>query len=328
MNPRYLLVLPLLYGCGGSDSTPAPQDPEPPQASLSVAVSDAPMDGAEAVVMAFHRMVLTPVGGGQAHNIDLSQHRVNMLDYQQDRAHWLFEDHPVPAGRYHLRLEMEPGSGDQGSYVDDHQGRHALRMEQRHIDLGEMELGSGQHQGFTLEMDLRQGLYYDPEQGYGYGHNGWRWVDNQTMGHLMGSVDEAWIQACEADNADKAADGGVFYHTAYLYPAETGFEAMDDMALEAEAAKVLPIATAYVHQLPDGSWGFGMGFLPEGEYQVGYSCLGHLDQPETNEDAESGFAFYGDGGSVIIDAGEYGGQRNGHRCGGQGGGGPGHGGRG
>ncbi|WP_169307138.1 DUF4382 domain-containing protein [Ferrimonas sediminicola] len=328
MNPRCLFLLPLLSGCGGSDSNPAPKTPDLPGATLSVAVSDAPMDGVQSVMVAFRRMVLTPVNGDEAHSIDLSRHRVNMLDYQQDQAYWLLEDHPLPAGRYHLRLEMEPGSGDQGSYVDDHQGRHALGMGRSELDLGELDLGSGQHHGFTLEMDLRQGLYHDPEQGYGYGQHGWRWVDNQSMGHLMASVDETWIQGCEADNADLAAEGGVFYHVAYLYPATTAFEGMDDMALEAESGKVLPIATAYVHQLYDGSWGFGMGFLPEGEYRVGYSCLGHLDQPETNEGAESGFAFYGDGGTVAIDAGESGGYQNQHRCGGQGGGGPGHGGRG
>ncbi|GAA5192892.1 DUF4382 domain-containing protein [Ferrimonas gelatinilytica] len=326
MRTSYWLLVGVLAGCGGGDngSKPGPPSNPPPQPAqgLSIGLSDAPLDGVDRMVFQMHSLELIPEGHMGGHHggsdsivLDLSRHRVDMLAYQGEKAYQLLREHPLDSGRYQLRLHWTPGSADQGSFVEDGQGRHPLHADDPFLELGEVMIRSGEHHGYTLELDLRQGLHHDGEQ-YHFAHQGLRWVDDATMGHLLGSVEASWIADCEADNASLAGLGSRFTHVAYLYPEGTALEAMDDMAPTAEVDKVTPLATSWVRHDHQGDWVFAIGYLPAGRYQVGYSCLGHLDQPESNESAESGFALYRDGGPLVIDSGEEGGQHNRHHCGG------------
>ncbi|SDK02815.1 hypothetical protein SAMN04488540_11793 [Ferrimonas sediminum] len=181
---------------------------------------------------------------------------------------------------------------------------------------------------FTLEVDLRHALLLDDEGSYTLDIHGMRWVDNRYMGHLNGVVDEALINDCEADHPGLANQDGSFIHVAYLYPQSTAIETMDDIALTAETGKVLPTTTAPIYQMHDGNWHFQVGYLAEGEYQLGYTCLGHLDQPSSNEGADSDFNIYDDGGAITINSGPNGGYNNNCQMGqgGYSGGGHGHGG--
>ncbi|MBY6096243.1 DUF4382 domain-containing protein [Ferrimonas balearica] len=326
MKRAIWIMAALLVGCGGGDgdSAVAPQ-PEPapaPAEGLSIGLSDAPADGVSHLILQMHSLELTPGGhmgghhgGGDPIVLDMSQHRVDMLAYQGDDAYPLLHQHHLEPGRYQLRLHWTPGTGDHGSYVDDGEGRHPLHGDHPYFDLGEVTIHEGQHHNFTLEMDLRQGLHHDGEH-YALAHHGMRWVDNDTMGHLKGTVDASWIADCEADNASLAGPDSQFVHVAYLYPDGTALAQMDDIAPEAADGQVAPLATSWVHQDHNGDWVFGVGFLPAGRYQVGYTCLGHLDQPDSNEAADEDFALYRDGGVVIIESGENGGHHNTHRCGG------------
>ncbi len=321
MKRAIWLMAALLAGCGGSDGDSGLQTPAPTE-GLSIGLSDAPADGVDHLVLQMHSLELVPGGHMGGHHgsgdpivLDMSHHRVDMLAFQGDEAYQLLHQHALEPGQYRLRLHWTPGSGDQGSYVDDGQGRHPLHAEHPYFDLGDVTIRQGQHRQFTLEMDLRQGLHHDGEH-YALDQHGMRWVDNSTMGHLKGSVDASWIADCEADNAALAGTDGRFIHAAYLYPAGTGLDQMDDIAPEAASGQVVPLATSWVHQDHDGEWVFGVGFLPAGTYQVGYTCLGHLDQPDSNEGVESDFALYRDGGVVTIESGENGGHHNTHRCGG------------
>ncbi len=323
------LVVGVLAGCGGGGSSgpnsaphPTPDPMPEPRQGLSIGLSDAPLDQVDHLVLQLHSLELIPSGqmggqhaGGDPILLDLSQHRVDMLAYQGDKAYPLLDDHPLDPGRYQLRLHWTAGSGDMGSFVEDGQGRHPLLADEAFLSLGEVLIRSGEHHGYTLELDLRQGLHHDDE-AYRLSHQGLRWVEDATMGHLLGSVDASWIAECEADHAALAGPGSRFTHVAYLYPAGTSLAAMDDMAPLAERDKVLPVATSWVRQAQPGDWVFAIGYLPAGDYQVGYSCLGHLDLPESNEAPESGFLLYRDGGALTIGSGEQGGQYNRHHCGG------------
>ncbi|MBY6187907.1 DUF4382 domain-containing protein [Marinobacter hydrocarbonoclasticus] len=317
------ILAALLVGCGGGDGHqgegpnhgPAPE-------GLSIGLSDAPADGVSHLVLHMDALELTPSGHMGGHHagsepivLDMSHHRVDMLAYQGDDAYPLLHQHHIEPGRYRLRLHWTPGSGDHGSYVDDGSGRHPLYGDHPYFDLGEVAIRAGEHHHFTLEMDLRQGLHHNGEH-YALEHHGMRWVDNGTMGHLKGTVDASWIADCEADNATLAGPDSQFVHVAYLYPGGTTLAQMDDIAPQAEEGQVAPVATSWVHQDHNGEWVFGVGFLPAGEYQVGYTCLGHLDHPDSNEAPDSGFALYRDGGTVAIESGDTGGHHNTHRCGG------------
>lgn len=323
MKRLVVVLVPLLFGCGGSgDSSPDTGSPNPQDATLSIALSDAPADEVNHVVLQMHKIVLQPLAHGGGHHgdrepieLDISGHQIDMMSYQGEHAYSLLEDHTIASGRYEVHFHWHPGVGDEGSYVEDGLGKHPLQGQSGQFHVGDVMLRDGQHHRHTLELDLRQGLHHDGS-GYHLDEHGMRWIDDSMMGHLAGTVDESWIDECEAAFPDRAGADSQFEHVAYLYPEDTALEEMDDMAPEAEEGKVLPFATSWVHQTHHGEWQFAIGFLPEGVYQLGYTCLGHLDQPDSNEIGESGFLIYLDGGELSIEAGEHGGHRNGHHMGG------------
>ncbi|TKB48862.1 DUF4382 domain-containing protein [Ferrimonas sediminicola] len=314
MKKYSFILLPLLAACGGSgDSTPLNQPDPKPEGVVSIAISDAPVDNVSSVVLQLSSIDLTlryQGGYGEVVNIDLSDQEVDLLQYQGDAAAWLIEEQSIPAGEYMAHLNVVDGSGDIGSYVEDGNGKHPLDIIQPHLPLGAITVLEGEAASFTLDVELRNALLFDEVNGYSLDIRGMRWVDNRYMGHLNGLVDQALIDACEADHADLARQDGSFTHVAYLYPTGSAIEAMDDMALEAEAGKLLPTATAPILQMYNGDWRFQMGYLPEGEYQLGYTCLGHLDQPDTNEGIGSNFEIYDDGGAITIIRGSNGGYNN------------------
>ncbi|WP_417348887.1 DUF4382 domain-containing protein [Ferrimonas sp.] len=314
MKKYSFILLPLLAACGGSgDSTP-PKQPEPkPEGVVSIAISDAPVDEVSSVVLQLDSIDLTlryQGGYGEVVSLDLSERMVDLLQYQGEDAAWLVEDQSIPAGEYMAHLNVVDGSGDTGSYVEDGRGKHPLDIVQPRLPLGPITVVEGEAVSFTLDVELRNALLFDEVRGFSLDVRGMRWVDNRYMGHLNGLVDEALLNDCEADHAGLAAGDGSFTHVVYLYPQGSAIETMDDMAPEAESGKVLPTATAPIFQMYNGNWRFQMGYLPEGDYQLGYTCLGHLDQPDTNEGTDSNFEIYDDGGAISIVRGANGGYNN------------------
>jgi hypothetical protein len=95
------------------------------------------------------------------------------------------------------------------------------------------------------------------------------------------------------------------------------------------AGLTAPLSVSRLLQTTDGDWYFAMGYLPEGNYRVGYSCLGHLDDPILDDISTGPFVMYEDAGSIAIESGPLGGQQTVHECGnGNGGHHEGHGGHG
>ena len=167
----------------------------------------------------------------------------------------------------------------------------------------------------TLEINLYRGLLREQEQ-YQLSHSAMWSVDNSQMGHLIGEVDPQWIANCETDYAAVTPVGGAFYHLAYLYPESvTSVDQMADMGTTHPAGLTAPLSVSRLLQTADGYWYFAMGYLPVGNYRVGYSCLGHLDDPIIDDISAGLFAMYEDAGAITIESGPLGGQQTIHECG-------------
>lgn len=320
MSYRHWLTMSacaLLAACdGGSSNEPAPTPQPTETGTLSLAVSDAPMSGVTAVGLHLHELVMTDSNGVE-HRYSLGDMTMNLLDYPGKLSHTVVDNMALPVGSYHnVYMTVVQGDGNNGCYVEDGQGRHALQVQDGQLPLMDFSVASGQHYGYTMEVDLYLGLQHDNQYDYSLNHDGMWAVNNMSMGHLLGEMDPQWVAQCEADNAALAPVGSVFTHLAYLYPATvTSMSQMADVSATPAAGRTAPIAVAPLRQDDQGNWYFGMGFLPAGTYRVGYSCLGHLDDPQVDDTTNGSFSMYADAGSVTIDAGTTGGTETVHRCG-------------
>jgi hypothetical protein len=316
---KTMLVLSSIFWLGacGSDGDSTVTAPEQvlPQGQFSLAISDSPMAGVTHVGMVMGELVMTDAAG-DIHRHDLQDMAFNLLDFQGMDSHLMVDSIDLPPGQYHdAYVTTQQGDGNDGCYVEDGQGRHGLHITNGQLPVSDFEVVADQHLAITMEIDLYRGL--SNEQGqYLLNHEAMWSVDNSHMGHLLGEVDPQWIADCETTHSDLASAGGQFSHMAYLYPEEvTDINQMADMGTNPPAGFIPPTAVSPMMQDTDGNWHFAMGYLPAGNYRVGYSCLGHVDDPITDEITSGPFVMFKDSGSVTIEAGTQGGQQTVHECG-------------
>lgn len=317
-----LLSASLLASACGSDSNDVA--PEALKGQFSLAISDSPMAGVSRVGMVMSELVMTDSKGNVLRH-SLQDMAFNLLDYQGMDSHMLISGVDLSEGRYHdVHINIVQGDGNQGCYVEDGQGRHGLNVTDGHLPIEDFEIFSGQHHSMTLEVDLYRGLSHEQDE-YQLHHEGMWSIDNRDMGHLLGEVDPQWVADCETTYADKAPIDAQFNHLAYLYPNDvTHIDQMADMGSTPASGMTSPVAVSRMMQDGEGNWHFTMGYLPEGDYRVGYSCLGHLDAPAIDDISGGEFKMFKDSGTVTVEAGNTGGQQTVHVCGNGNGGHHGH----
>ncbi|QSX34354.1 DUF4382 domain-containing protein [Shewanella avicenniae] len=301
-----------LTACGGSDDAAAIKE----TGKLSIALSDSPMGNVSAVRLQLGQLVMTDANHAE-HRYTLQNTLINLLDYQGKASIPLLQNFDLPVGQYHnVYLSVMQGDGNNGCYVIDGQGQHALQVEDGVIPLPNFTMQRDQTHAYTLEVSLYQGLQYRQQNGYQLAQSGIRSVNNLQMGHLLGDMDPQWIASCEAANPNAVAPSGNFVHLAYLYPATvSAINQMADVSTTTPSGMTAPIAVAPLHQDDDGNWYFGMGYLDEGDYRVGYSCTGYLDDPLTDDVSSGVFNIFADAGSVSVTAGVGGGSDTYLQCG-------------
>jgi hypothetical protein len=312
---KTMLVLSSMFWLSacGSDTENTVTAPE--QGLFSLAISDSPMAGVSPVGMVMGELVMTDAAG-VIHRHDLQNMAFNLLDFQGMDSHLMVDSIDLPQGQYHdAYVSTKQGDGNEGSYVEDGQGRHGLHVTNGQLPIADFEIVAGQHLAITMEIDLYRGL--SQEQGQYYLSNQAMWsIDNRYMGHLLGEVDPQWIADCETAYADLTPTDGQFNHMAYLYPEEvTNINQMSDIRTNPPVGFPLPTAVSPMMQDIDGNWHFAMGYLAAGNYRVGYSCLGHLDNPIADDMTSGPFVMFKDSGSITIEAGTQGGQQTVHECG-------------
>ncbi|MEH6464442.1 MAG: DUF4382 domain-containing protein [Shewanella psychromarinicola] len=306
----------LLGACGGGgDSAETPPVQVLPQGQFSLAISDSPMAGVTHVGMVMGELVMTDAAG-VIHRHDLQNMAFNLLDFQGINSHLMVESIDLPQGQYHdAYVTTQQGDGNDGCYVEDGQGRHGLHVTNGQLPVSNFEIVANQHLAITMEIDLYRGL--SQEQGrYNLSTQAMWSINNRQMGHLLGEVDPQWIADCETAYPNLTPTGGQFNHLAYLYPEEvTNINQMADMGTNPPAGLTPPTAVSPMMEDIDGNWYFAMGYLPAGNYRVGYSCLGHLDDPISDDMTSGAVVMFKDSGSITIETGTLGGQETVHECG-------------
>ncbi|UYI47445.1 DUF4382 domain-containing protein [Vibrio natriegens] len=312
----------LLTGCNGGDSS---SDTE--AATFSLAVSDAPVDDANKVVLAFEDVVLIPfdpetgdkTGDAIIMNVseDSALRQVDLMQYQGSNAETIISEQTIAPGDYAMCLYAKDGrqlNNTTLSYVEktdgtvkglvvnskgscygtkpdtSDQGRLKFSQKGKYV-----KVHTG-HNSYVVEFDLRKGLADPTGQDHmNMNSNAVSLVNASEAGHIGGVVSSVQYNACEADSASWNAINDVpAVHSVYLYAGEMDRSTMGDLGAPAEFNT--PVAIADVNETEDElgnlTYDYEFGFIGPGTYTIGYTCTSYIDSPDTHETSEDGFLMY------------------------------------
>ncbi|MBL0421982.1 DUF4382 domain-containing protein [Ramlibacter sp. AW1] len=263
-------ALAVLSACGGGGD-------EGGVGTLSLKITDAPVDSASSVNVRFTGVALKPANGPEQVITFDAPRTIDLLALQRGAAASLLEGHPLPAGLYDgMRLLVQAERGVIDSYLT------ALDGSQRSLFVP-----SGEQSGlkltrgfivpvngsasFTIDFDLRKSLV-DPQNAAEdiYLKPVLRVVDNAQVGTIAGTVGQAALTHASCNTPNRA-------HAVYVFagPGVTP----DDI----DRAGVEPVTTAAVTAGTDGAWSFRAAYLMAGEYTVAFTCQAGADEPETSQ---------------------------------------------
>jgi hypothetical protein len=282
-------VISTLTACGGSSGNNNNRE----TGIVSMAITDAPVDGVTRVQLSISRIDLKPASGSVV--VYTPEEPIiieNLLDLQGTNAAALLPDTEVPAGDYNwLRLYIDGGHPDsfvvtnEGGNVDllvpGQQGNSLPNT--RHIQLvsGFVVPVDGRAD-FTIDVDLRRALTKPANSDYYLLRPALRITDNSTTGSISGVVDEALVMAEECTN-DLGNDQGV---AVYLYEgtdAVTGDIHVNDNG--GTIGNDNPLTTSNVRlDTESGLFTYSIGFVPAGNYTAALTCQALDDAPDQSDD--------------------------------------------
>lgn len=301
MKPLTLIGLTaLLTACGGGGGDNSSQ---PPQAQLSLAFSDAPVDAVSKVCIAVSNISIHPVAGteqswttasfltstqddgctpsGETIPLDSAGRPlftyIDLLSYQGSASRPLLASQSVVPGNYsQMRLRVLDGrevanqflDGTPYSYVKQDDGViKPLEVPSSELKLDAFTIAANGLSAFTTEFDLRQSMVLPGhEQYYKLKPRGVRLVNNTQVATVKGTVAAG---LCGGQLTDKA----FVYFYDELRP--VGDDAYPDMADSDNGF----YASAPVLPQTGGGFGYELGFVNLGSYDLVLVCNGDEDDP-------------------------------------------------
>ncbi|WP_295893089.1 DUF4382 domain-containing protein [uncultured Vibrio sp.] len=301
-------ALLMLFGCIGEE--PINRN----TAMFNLAVSDAAIDSVDSVVVVYSKVALLSLSGEQPIVMDIEllseeSGKVDLLKYQGSSKASLVTNKAIPPGEYELCLFVRNGESqnDQLSHVVEtnthsieplsieSNGACPLSGEESEYNVGEsvlhfdktLTLQSGDNH-FVAEFDLRSGLQKHIEQEFTYTlqKESIKLIDERDAGVVMGTVDHSVIEQCRIDNLIASTIDAV-----YLYPTQVARSNMGSFSENGRYA-VEPIAAANVTTYDGIHYEFDIGYVEEGTYSLGYTCVADKDPAVKTEQALPAFNIY------------------------------------
>lgn len=254
-----------LAGCnlgGSSDSG---------SGTLSLDVTDAPVDSAQNVTVVFNGVAIKPADGTKIEIAYDTPKEIDLLSLQGGDTASLLEGETLPAGEYEwIRLDL-----DGTSYIIlDTGGQHDLMIpsgDQTGLKLVQgFTIPVNGSASFTIDFDLRKSVV--EANGTYMLKPALRLVDNTEVGSISGTVDGTLISG-DAD----CDDGGAVVYV---------FEGAGATPVDVQGAESDPIASALVSS---DDFTYTAAFLVAGDYTVAFTCDGDLDDPTADDSAEVDF---------------------------------------
>lgn len=289
----------LASGCG-SGSSGASGDAD--RGMISIAVTDAPVDDASAVVIAMTELELKPAGG-EAFSVPVTgaPRELDLTDFTDGASATIVEDEDVPAGGYDwMRIHID----ESASYI---------QLESDGAMYPLVVPSSGQTgfklvSGFTvpvngsatymLDFDVRKSVVEPPGLA---GPNGEprrfvlkpavRIMNAAETGAVEGVVDASLVDV----NNERclAADPPLTGNAVYVFE---GLDTVPDDVADEETDEAAPPLTSDIVEMNDttGEFEYHLMFLRPGPYTLAFTCSGTADGAGDDDypaPSDSGFDF-------------------------------------
>ncbi|TDT44603.1 uncharacterized protein DUF4382 [Halospina denitrificans] len=265
LKPLTLAIMATsLTGCLSSSS-----DGE--SGTLSLGITDAPVDDLQKVKISYTGVTLKPANGNRV-EIDFDEPKnLDMLELQRGNAASLLEDEEVPAGEYNfIRLKVKEGDD---MFVETLEGgEEPLTVQSEELKLvSGFTVPQGGEADFTIDFDMRKAITEPDGQDGFFLRPALRLVDNTEVGAIEGIVDGTFAKG-ECDDVQAYAGA------AYVYE---GADA-DLVDLNSNAEKEPLMATPVDTTDDSNELSYKAAFLTEGTYTISYSCS--MDDPDADDD--------------------------------------------
>lgn len=245
--------------------------------NMSLAVGDAPVDGAQAVVVMFTGIELTANSGSPV-DILFSQPKTIDLMTQSGTASAVLFNQPIPAGSYgQIRLMVVADGNPSNSYIMLSDGTmHGLQVPSGSETGLKLVTGftvpSSGVVDYTIDFDLRQAITCPPGQAPAcFLKPVERLVDNTTVGNIQGTVSTTLVP--------NGCTPGVYLYSGTV----TAPEDMDSTAPSTDTNQPLASRVPVANSQPPYYYQFS--FLPPGTYTVALTCQADLDNPDQADSA-------------------------------------------
>lgn len=274
--------LATLVACGGSSSGDTAGNGSGETGSFSLAITDAPVDSANEVVVEFAGVSIQPADGEVIEFTFDEPKSIDLLNLQGTASEPLLSDETLPAGDYEwIRLHVNAeNDGVLDSYIDINGDLIELWVPsgaQTGLKLvSGFTVGAGAEVDFTIDFDLRKSVTLPGPPGGGNMPVGGailkpalRLVNNVVVGSIAGTVNETLVSE-QCSNPDVSTGAVYVYSGADATLADVSGEEND------------PLISAFV-TFEDDAYRYEVGFLTEGDYTVAYTCGATNDDPEVDD---------------------------------------------
>lgn len=259
--PAFLLAL---AGCGGDSSTS--------QGSLSLGITDAPVDSANRVVVEFSGVSVKPASGEAVEFTFDAPRQIDLLALQGGETELLLDGVVLDAGAYEwVRLTVNAGQNASDSFIELEDGSvHALFIPSGNETGLKLVQGfivpANGSANFTIDFDLRKSITDPQAQGMPYILKpALRMVDNTEVGTIAGTVDSAIAAATDCSPA------------VYVYEGS-------DVTPDDVGSAVEPVASGLVNMSDTtGAYEYAVAFLLTGDYTVALTCDADADAADADD---------------------------------------------
>ena len=242
-----------------------------------MALADAPVDGAQAVVVKFTGIELTGNGGNPV-DITFTQPKTIDLLNQSGTASAVLFDQPIPAGSYgQIRLLVVADGDPSNSYITLSDGTmRGLQVpsgSQTGLKLvSGFTVPSGGVADFTIDFDLRKAITCPPGQAPACTLKpAMRLVDNTMAGNIQGTVSNTLVPS--------GCTPGVYLYSGTV----TAPEDMNSTAPTTDTNQPLASKVPVANSQPPYYYQFTL--LPPGTYTVAFTCQAAQDNPDQADSA-------------------------------------------
>ena len=289
------------------------------QGTLSLQVTDAPVDQAEHVWVEFGEIELKPADGPSITFQPEETGRIDLLALSGGGAEALLEEVDLPAGQYNwirlhdlaVTLEKADETIDQPNVWVPSGAQTGLKL------VSPFTVPVNDSLSLTVDFDLRKAVHTiaaqppaGPLRGYDYRlRPALRLVDTSETGAIAGSVDNAISsEGCGFSDGDDPAGAAVYVYSGHdlttlgdVYVEDTSEGDDADSSDQLAEGNDSPVTVAPVrYNDTRAEYRYRAAFLNAGDYTVAFTCDASDDQPDTTDDAPP----FGNPAEVTVNAGE------------------------